>query len=155
MIPATGVNYQTVLWASLRRQWIPNSLESEVAEVLFVDRGEFGDALMNEDESGPPIVGAAAGKVRVAEFRPKGVVKSAAFTRESNDLPAGVLVKCLANIGGGEGREGLDNNSGITQKHVEFKQDELRDCDVLPSLKGFKKSRSPRVIGILGFDCGQ
>jgi hypothetical protein len=45
---------------STSRKWIPDPPEAAVAEVLFVDGGEFGDALLDEEERGPPIVGAAA-----------------------------------------------------------------------------------------------
>lgn len=55
------------LMGSLRCQWIPDPLEAAVAEVLCVDGGEFGDALLDEEERGPPIVGAAAGEVGFAE----------------------------------------------------------------------------------------
>ena len=60
---------------SISSKRIPDPLEAAVAEVLFVDGGEFGDALLDEEERGPPIVGAAAGEVGFAEFRPEGVVE--------------------------------------------------------------------------------
>ena len=59
---------------SIRSKRIPDPLKAAVAEVLFVDGGEFGDALLDEEESGPPIVGAAAGEVGFSEFRPEGVM---------------------------------------------------------------------------------
>ena len=52
---------------SNRSKRIPDPLEAAVAEVLFVDGGEVGDALLDEEERGPPIVGTAAGEVGFAE----------------------------------------------------------------------------------------
>ena len=43
---------------SIGSKRIPDPLEAAVAEVLFVDGGEVGDALLDEEERGPPIVGA-------------------------------------------------------------------------------------------------
>ncbi len=69
---------------------IPEPLEAAVAGVLFVDGGEVG----------------------IEEFWPKDVMKVPAVGRKSDDLPMGVVVKGVTDIGGG-GREGLG-------KHVEF-----------------------------------
>ena len=88
---------------SIRSKRIPDPLEAAVAEVLFVDGGEFGDTLLDEEERGPPIVGAAAGEIGLAEFRPEDVMKAAAVGRKADDLPMGVLAKGLADIGGGGG----------------------------------------------------
>jgi hypothetical protein len=93
-------------WTSTSSKRISDPLEAAVAEVLYVDGGEFGDALLDE-ERGPPIVGAAAGEVGLAEFRPESVMEIPVVRRESGDLPAGVMAECLADIGGGGGREGL------------------------------------------------
>ncbi len=59
--------------SSILSKRIPDPLEAAIAEVLFVDGGEFGDALLDEEERGPPIVGAAAGEVgRRERFRSSG-----------------------------------------------------------------------------------
>jgi hypothetical protein len=87
---------------SLRSQRIPDPLEAAVAEVLFVDGGEFGDALLDEEERGPPIVGAAAGEVGFSEFRPEGVMEVPAVRREANDLPTGVLAAAGFFLGGAQ-----------------------------------------------------
>lgn len=125
------------LIGSIRSKRIPDPLEAAVAEVLFVDCGEFGDALLDEEERGPPIVGAAAGEVGFAEFRPEDIMKVPAVGRKADDLPTGVLAKGLADVGGGGGREGLGKHGGIPQQHVEFEQDEFTDRDVLAILEGF------------------
>ena len=67
---ASTVNWNRSRHSSrpLSGQRIPNPSESEVAEVLFVDGGEVGDALLEEDEGGPPIEGAAAGGARNQRF---------------------------------------------------------------------------------------
>jgi len=134
---------------------IPDALEAAVAEVLFVDGGKFGDALLDEEERGTPIVGAAAGEIGFAEFRPEGVMEVPTVRREADDLPTGVLAKGLADIGGGGGREGLGKHGGIPQQHVEFEQNEFTDRNILPIPEGFYKHRSPLVMGIAGFDGGQ
>lgn len=41
----------------------PDALKAALTEVLFVDGGEFGDALLDEEERGPPVIGAAAGSL--------------------------------------------------------------------------------------------
>ena len=92
---------------------IPDPLEAAVAEVLCVDGGEFGDALLGEEERGPPIVGAAAGEVGFAEFWPEDVMKVPAVGRKADDLPTGVLAKGLTDIGGGGGREGLGKHGRV------------------------------------------
>ncbi len=61
--------------SSPRSKRIPEPREAAVAEVHFVDGGEVGDALLDEDERGLPIVGAAAGEIGGAEFRPEGVME--------------------------------------------------------------------------------
>ncbi len=81
----------SISWESLRSKRIQDPLEAAVVEVLFVDGGEFGDALLDEEECGPPIVGAATGEVGFAEFRPEGVMEVPAVRREADDLPTGVL----------------------------------------------------------------
>lgn len=136
------------LIGSLSSKRIPDPPEAAVAEVLFVDGGEFGDALLDEEKRGPPIVGAAAGEVGFAEFRPEGVMEVPAVRREADDLPAGVLAKGLADIGGGGGREGLGKHGGVPQQHVEFEQNEFTDRDILAMLEGFQKRRRLRVMGI-------
>ena len=68
---------------SISSKRIPDSLEAAVAEVLFVDGGEVGDALLDEEERGPPIVGAAAGEVGGAGFRPESVMKVPAVGRKA------------------------------------------------------------------------
>ena len=50
---------------------IPEPLEAAVAGVLFVDGGEFGDALLDEEECGPPIVGGEAKKMPVRHTVPE------------------------------------------------------------------------------------
>ena len=134
---------------------IPDALEAAVAEVLFVDGGELSDALLDEDERGAPIVGATAGEIGFAEFRPEGIVKCPAIRRKADDLPTGMLAEGLADIGGGGGRERLGKHGGVPQEHVEFEQDELTDGNILALLKRFEKRRSPRVMGIPDFDGGQ
>ncbi len=141
-------------WASIPSKRIPDPPEAAVAEVLFVDRGKVGDALLDEEERGPPIVGTATGEVGFAEFRPEDVVKVPAVGRKADNSLTGVLTKGLADIGGGGGREGLGKHGGVSRQHVEFKQDEFRDRDVLAILKGFQK-RCLRVVGITGLDGGQ
>jgi len=95
----SAVTYDFDVMGSIGGKWIPDPLEAAVAEVLFVDGGEVGDALLDEEERGPPIVGAAAGEVGFAEFRPEDVMKVPAVRREADDLPTGVLAKGLADIG--------------------------------------------------------
>ena len=124
-------------WGSTPSKRIPDPLEAAVPEVLFVDGGEFGDALLDEEERGTPIVGAAAGEIGFSEFRPECIVKCPAVRRKTDDLPTGMLAKGLADIGGGGGREGLGKHGGVPQQHVEFEQDEFTDCDILAILEGF------------------
>jgi hypothetical protein len=108
--------------------------------------------LLDEEERGPRIVGAATGEVGFAEFRPEGIVKGATVRREADDLPTGVLAKGLADIGGGGGREGLGKHGRVPQQHLEFEQNEFTDCDVLAILERFKKCRCSRGIDVSGFD---
>ena len=70
---------------SNRSKRIPDPLEAAVAEVLFVDGGEFGDALLDEEERGPPIVGAAAG---VASYCSR-------FGRRFRRLPTVRAARCI------------------------------------------------------------
>jgi hypothetical protein len=90
-------------WGSNRSKRIPYPPEAVVAEILFVDGGEVGDALLDEEERGLPIVGAAAGEVGFAEFRPEDAMKVPAVGRKADDLPTGVLSKGLTDIGGSSG----------------------------------------------------
>lgn len=60
----------------IRSKRIPNLIEAKVAEVLFVDGGEVRDASLDQEERGPPIVGAAAGEVGFAEFRSEQIATS-------------------------------------------------------------------------------
>ena len=130
-------------------------MEAAVAEVLFVDGGEFGDALLDEKKRGPPIIGAATGEAGLAEFRPEDVMKVPVVGRKADDLPTGVSAKGLADIGGGGGGEGLGKHGGVAQQHVEFEQDEFTDRDIMAILEGFQKRRRPRMLGIARLDGGQ
>ena len=93
-----------VFMDSIGSKRIPDPPEAAVAEVLFVDGGEVGDALLDEEGRGPPIVGAAEGEIGFAEFRPEGFMKAPAARRESDDLPTGGLAAAGFFHGGGSVR---------------------------------------------------
>ena len=84
----------------LSNQGVPNAGKPEVLEVLRIHGGEFGHALLGEGEGDTPVVGTAGGKHFIPQARPEGVVKRTAIGRESEDLPAGMLAKGLADIRG-------------------------------------------------------
>ena len=92
---------------------------------------------MEEGEGCAPVVGAAAGKVGLAEAGPEFVVEGAAFGWEAEDLPIWMLSEDFADIGGGGGAERLGEDGGVAEESVEFEEDEFGDGDVVAVVQGF------------------
>jgi len=81
---------------------------------------------LDEEERSPPIVGAATGEVGFAEFWPEDVMKVPAVRREADDLPTGVLAKCLTDIGVFRVRCFIETFSGNSRRmRLDFALDSL------------------------------
>lgn len=60
-----------VFWLHLTQERIPHFPETESLIVLYVDRGEFGDALADQGQGGAGIIKAPEGEVPAASLLPE------------------------------------------------------------------------------------
>ncbi len=115
-------------------QRIPYSPETKLTKILFVNGGKIRDAFSNQGQRGSPVVGATAGELLFTKFRPKSIVECPVIGRKTDDLPARVLTKGLANIGGGRTTKGPSQYGRVSQKHVQFEQDKFADRNIMAIL---------------------
>lgn len=107
------------IWQFLRpsgvheQQRVPDPLEPEIAEVLFVHRCEFGDTALEQNQRDPPIIGPSTGEVRFPKLFPELGKEGTAIRWEADDCQRGCWRKASQTSAAAVGGRGFAITAGF------------------------------------------